>query len=548
VLITALGLIVIIGGATGLGGIIAATFLVALAVGAFAKKWKHDWAEIKHWGEDAWNFLTHGWGQLLVPGLTIIRDVIELVRDHWKQAWDIIKNWARDVWNFLIHGIGQLLVPQIKAIWTIVDIVATHWQQAWGQIKSVASTVWNFLYNNVLRPWAHYLLNDIPNAFRTAVSVIGRVWGTLENIFKGPVSFLVNTVYDNGIARLWNDVMNKVGGPTLPTLHFASGGRVPGWGGGDIQPALLEPGETVVSKEHSRALAGVFAAAGVPGYQLGGIIGGAKHLLGDLFGGLGDVAKIVTALMTDNPTAAENAFSNLFHTSAKGDLGTMMLDVPKAIVKNVVHSFISHLSSLISGGGGKGVSGSVAGDATLAKEVLALLGQPIQDYVIVLAQEMTESGGNATIVNRTDSNWLAGTPSVGIMQVIGPTFAANAGPFRNVGPFEYGVSVNRMANMYAGMHYAVDRYGPAPGGWTDVLGHGHGYDHGGWWPSGTFGWNTSGRDEYVLTHDQVHSMGGTEYHAHFDGVTYQSHEAMTRRAFQQMEIGKGRLARIGRRQ
>jgi hypothetical protein len=45
------------------------------------------------------------------------------------------------------------------------------------------------------------------------------------------------------------------------------------------------------------------------------------------------------------------------------------------------------------------------------------------------------------------------------------------------------------------------------------------------------------------------SSGGssTEYHAHFDGVTYASHEAMTRRAFQQMDIGRSALARMGRR-
>jgi len=57
------------------------------------------------------------------------------------------------------------------------------------------------------------------------------------------------------------------------------------------------------------------------------------------------------------------------------------------------------------------------------------------------------------------------------VQVIGPTFAAYAGPFRNVGPFEYGVSVNRLANMYAGLNYALHTYGSLaalsrPGGYA----------------------------------------------------------------------------------
>jgi SLT domain-containing protein len=58
------------------------------------------------------------------------------------------------------------------------------------------------------------------------------------------------------------------------------------------------------------------------------------------------------------------------------------------------------------------------------------------------------------------------------MQVIGPTFASWAGPFRSTGPFEYGTSVNPEANIYAGLNYAIHRYGA---GWTSVLGHGHGY-------------------------------------------------------------------------
>jgi hypothetical protein len=72
---------------------------------------------------------------------------------------------------------------------------------------------------------------------------------------------------------------------------------------------------------------------------------------------------------------------------------------------------------------------------------------------------MFESGGNWTAVNRTDSNWFAGHPSVGGAQVIRGTFNAYAGRFRGTGPYLYGVSVNPWANSYAGANYAVHRYG-----------------------------------------------------------------------------------------
>ena len=58
------------------------------------------------------------------------------------------------------------------------------------------------------------------------------------------------------------------------------------------------------------------------------------------------------------------------------------------------------------------------------------------------------------------------------------------------------MSENPLANIYAGLHYAMSRYGP---GWRNVLGHGHGYDRGGWLPPGvSVAVNRTGRRERVL--------------------------------------------------
>ena len=97
----------------------------------------------------------------------------------------------------------------------------------------------------------------------------------------------------------------------------------------------------------------------------------------------------------------------------------------------------------------------------------------------VLYQMQTESGGNPTIVNKWDSNWLAGHPSVGLMQVIRGTFQAYAGRYRNTGPFEYGVSVNPLANIYSAIKYAQANYGPGLRNAQGGIGSGHGYAKGG---------------------------------------------------------------------
>ena len=83
--------------------------------------------------------------------------------------------------------------------------------------------------------------------------------------------------------------------------------------------------------------------------------------------------------------------------------------------------------------------------------------RPVPGLVLdVLYQMLTESGGNPNIVNKWDSNWLAGHPSVGLMQVIRGTFAQYAGPFRNTGPFSLRrVASTRWPTCTPALNYAM---------------------------------------------------------------------------------------------
>ncbi|NEB42253.1 peptidoglycan DD-metalloendopeptidase family protein [Streptomyces sp. SID14515] len=112
-------------------------------------------------------------------------------------------------------------------------------------------------------------------------------------------------------------------------------------------------------------------------------------------------------------------------------------------------------------GGGDGGSGG-AGVERFRGVVTQALGQVGQSLSLVnttLRRMGQESGGNPKAVNRNDINWINGTPSVGLLQVIEPTFNAYAGKYRKTGPKMYGVSIDPMANIYASMRYALARYG-----------------------------------------------------------------------------------------
>lgn len=162
-------------------------------------------------------------------------------------------------------------------------------------------------------------------------------------------------------------------------------------------------------------------------------------------------------------------------------------------------------------------------------EALKIMNQPLSLVGDVLRRMDQESDFNPNVVNRWDSNWDAGHPSVGLMQVIGPTYDAYKHPKYDVGPYKYGTSVNPLANILASMRYAMDVYGSLgsaynrPGGYADggivdepnapasgVPDNGMMlYDNGGYLPPGiTHVLNLTGQPEPVFNPDQWQRVQG----------------------------------------
>jgi hypothetical protein len=111
----------------------------------------------------------------------------------------------------------------------------------------------------------------------------------------------------------------------------------------------------------------------------------------------------------------------------------------------------------------------------------------------VLFQMQTESGGNPNAINLTDSNAAAGDPSRGLMQTIGSTFRAYHWPGTSMNIY------NPLANIAAALNYARHVYGPSLMSGGMGIGSGHGYDTGGWLPTGrSIAINNTGRPERVL--------------------------------------------------
>ncbi|MFC8583227.1 peptidoglycan DD-metalloendopeptidase family protein [Streptomyces sp. NPDC057217] len=153
------------------------------------------------------------------------------------------------------------------------------------------------------------------------------------------------------------------------------------------------------------------------------------------------------------------------------------------------------------GGGGKGVERW----RSTVLQALRITGNPASYADLTLRRMNQESGGNPNAVNNWDINAKNGMPSVGLMQVIRPTFDAYAGDMRNVGPKLHGVSTNPLANVFASMNYAKDRYGSLPTAYNRP----GGYATGGFPAMGELAWVGEHGPELVrfLHPAQVYSHG-----------------------------------------
>jgi len=408
---------------------------------------------------------------------------LDLITGHWHTALVDMRNMGIQVWNaikqFLVavwHAIYSAGTPIFNALKNgVVGVwhaIYNTTQQVWGSIKSFLSSTWGAIVSGT----------------KTTVSGLGRIWQGIEGAFKIPVNFVIGTVYDSGIRALWNTVVNAIGlsNLDLPFVKtLASGGKIPGFGGGDKYPALLEAGEAVVDKNRTRKYAWLLSMMGVPGMAAGGVVplpgghgGGAPGRGGTGIGSIissvinvaGAVAKMTAAAVTGNQVAFTNAFVSAFpHAAGAGELASIIATLPVALAKKM----ISGLWNTIAGTGGGAATykpgAGVEQWRSLVARTLGMEGLSGQLVDAVLYQMQTESGGNPRAINLTDINAQHGDPSKGLMQVIMSTFRAYHWPGTAFDVY------NPLANIAAALNYAKANYGPGLRNAYGGIGTGHGY-------------------------------------------------------------------------
>lgn len=538
--------------------------VISAGLHAIEATWNAIWGAIKTAAATIWHgisaFFTAAWNAFSTLVHTVWQGWVNIATAIWgtigapvKAAWRTLSGWLSAAWSAFstaVSGSWHAIVSAATGAWSAITAPI---KRTWNTISGWLSDTWSTFKTTVGKAWSG-IAGKITGAFSGVAGAISSAWNGIKSAFTTPINWIINKVIDPfldaistipGVPKWHVDPISTGGGGGGAGGAGGAGGvsgrgvQIPGFAsGGDVPPHGMawvgERGKELIQGAagarvypHHQSMQMARKMGRIPGYFLGGIVNGIKDI-GDYTWSTGKSAGKATVagardlagtavggIVRGAEHAANSAISHIpgadmFKSMANGIMGK---------VADGVENFIKGKGSKQPAGGISMPKGSAVGRwAPTVASVLAQLHQPANLLNAFLSLIGFESGGNPTAINKTDINWQHGTPSVGLAQVIGPTFAAHAGPYLKTGPFAYDVSENPKANVYAGMNYGIDQYGSIaniPGIKSVEQGGAYRpYDQGGWLnPGDTMAVNNTGRKEAVMPQDVMantirQEMGG----------------------------------------
>jgi phage-related protein len=372
-------------------------------------------------------------GHFLASSFDVTRaQVAAIAANLWHQvvgSFDQTRAQVTGIWNTVWNNTVTRAANGVRDVITWFNNLRAGAALAWSQISSQAAAAWNTIWANTVTRAA--------NGVRAVITWFGNLRAgaaTAMSLLSSAVAGTWNTIWANTISRVSNGVTSVVnffrGLPGKITAALGAAGTVlTNWGKGVIN-GLLSGMTSVINSVWT-------FIKGIPG-------------------------KILSFLGIKSPPQwAIDAGVHIMN-----GIGIGMTQARSALSK-ATSSIASFVSNLVNAPG-SGVSRWIP----LVQQALKMEGLDPGLLRNVLIQMQSESGGNPNIWNTTDINAQHGTPSGGLMQVIGPTFAAYHWP---------GTSNNLLdplANIAAALNYARHRYGPSLMSGGMGIGSGHGYAYG----------------------------------------------------------------------
>jgi tape measure domain-containing protein len=231
-------------------------------------------------------------------------------------AWNWISATTARLWNAIFGAIsaawgrirnltgqaGAWVQQAVTGAWNgVLGITTRLWgaignavRAAWENIKNISRLAWTWISTGMANTW-NAIRDNAARAWGAVADAVGNAWNKVKSAVGAPVRFVVDKIV-NPLVKGINALVTKIGIPAIPSIAlpggFREGGEVPaaaftrpaaadpwwgrvpgGYGGGDTQLIMAEPGEWVLTKRQARGL-GYGFLRGLPRYADGGMVGG----------------------------------------------------------------------------------------------------------------------------------------------------------------------------------------------------------------------------------------------------------------------------------
>jgi TP901 family phage tail tape measure protein len=515
------------------------------AANAFSSLWRDATNAVANLWRDAVSWANRILKDVSSPFVSLYREASTAVSNLWRDAviffsnlWRDGLSWANRIWRDISAPFVSLYreaSTAVSSLWRDVTTALSNlWRDAtgwagriwhetsapftslWHEMSTTASNLWKDVTG-----WFDRVKNDVTNSVKTATGWIKGAWDGLKEIFKSPINFLINTVYNNGIRKVWNAFDNIVHEPDLPPLQgFATGGPITGGvPGRDSVLAWLMPGEHVWTADEVRKAGGqqamyamrrLFGRGGQsrgPGFEDGGHGGGISGVLGaighavthpvDTLEALGsgtlDVLGTAVHWVRGALAAAAQAAFAPIRAAVNATLGTG--EDWKGVAGRVALNPMDKIVEILRGQDDKDKAAAAAAPVAAAPvgEIQAYAMQLLtqhgwaNQWNAFAALEMGEAGWNPAATNPSSGAY-------GLAQALPPSKYDSYGN-RN----DYHVQLRWM------LDYIGQRYGSPANAYSTWLSRSpHWYDQGGpLKPGFTLAANGTGQDEWVVPKSAV---------------------------------------------
>ena len=320
-----------------------------------------------------------------------VQNGLQNVRDNFEKA----KNWISEKWDELGKKLKEagdwidrnVFTPIKNGVGTVGDKFdeARKWiGEKWDQIKETLDKGAQWIDDNVFTPFKD-AIDAVGEAFETTKRIIDIAWSQIGRIAAVPVNFVIETVYMDGIRKVWNSIADAVGLnlklPKVDAIRFADGSedhraQIARGGAWRVWAEPETGGEAYIPLAQSkrrRSTEILQTVANRFGYHLhsfadGGILDGAGRFFGGIWKGISGVAKWVVdgvinvASFFSDPIGAitdliKLPVDQLLKNIGGGELGRLLVELPGKAIKALGEKVKSMIGSMFSGGEYEGALG-----------------------------------------------------------------------------------------------------------------------------------------------------------------------------------------------